>query len=240
MSAKSPHKHLSPGDAARASNAAAPGSDALASPEAAAKHVKRQATDVARTARERLNGHKGMALWFTGYPGAGKSTVANRAEVALHEKGYRTFILDGDNIRRGLSKDLGFSDADRVENIRRVAEVARLMVDAGLIVIVAFISPFRSDRELARALFDSGQFAEVFVDAPLEVCEARDPKGLYKKARSGQLHAMTGIDSLYEPPLTPEVHLETAKFGAEECARQVVRHAIAYAGGEPTLPGSGA
>ncbi len=188
-----------------------------------AQNIHRHAHNITRVSRERLNGHKGMVLWFTGYSGSGKSTLANLLETQLYADGYRTFTLDGDNIRHGLNKDLGFTDADRVENIRRVAEVARLMVDAGLIVITAFISPFRGEREFARSLFGEGQFVEVFVDAPLEVCENRDPKGLYKKARGGALPNMTGISSPYEPPLAPEIHLETARQSAEECASELVK-----------------
>ncbi len=194
-----------------------------------AQNIHRHAHDVTRAKRERLNGHQGMVLWFTGYSGSGKSSIANRLENALHADGYRTFILDGDNIRHGLNKDLGFTDADRVENIRRVAEVAKLMVDAGLIVITAFISPFRSERELARSLFDEGRFVEIYVDAPLGVCEARDPKGLYRKARAGELPNMTGIDSPYEPPLAPEIHLDTAKLSADESSRLILQHVVEHA-----------
>ncbi len=182
-----------------------------------AQNVHREAHAIRRADRERLNGHKGMLFWFTGYSGSGKSTIANALEIALHREGHRTYILDGDNIRHGLSKDLGFTDADRVENIRRVAEVAKLMVDAGVIVITAFISPFRSERDFARSLFEEGQFVEVFVDTPLEVCEARDPKGLYKKARAGLLPNMTGIGSGYEAPERAEVHLETTAHSVEKC-----------------------
>lgn len=146
-------------------------------------------------------------LWFTGLSGAGKSTVANLVDKRLHALGYHTFILDGDNVRHGLNRDLGFTDEDRVENIRRVAEVARLMADAGLIVLVSFISPFRAERQLARERFDQGEFVEVFVDVPLEVAEARDVKGLYRKARAGQIPNFTGIDSPYEAPEAPEIHL---------------------------------
>jgi len=186
-----------------------------------AQNIHRQAHAISRVDRERQNGHKGMVLWFTGFSGSGKSTIANALEVALHTGGYRTYILDGDNVRHGLNKDLGFTDADRVENIRRVAEVARLMVDAGLIVITAFISPFRSERDFARSLFQEGQFIEVFIDAPLDVCERRDPKGLYKKARAGLLPNMTGIGSAYEAPLAPEICLETSKLAADECAKKI-------------------
>lgn len=169
-----------------------------------AQNVHRQALSITREDRERLNGHKGKVIWFTGLSGSGKSTLANALEKELHAQGKRTYILDGDNIRQGLNKDLGFTDADRVENIRRVAEVAKLMMDAGLIVMTAFISPFRAEREMARELIGNENFIEVFVDTPLEVCEQRDPKGLYMKARSGQLPNMTGINSPYEPPRTPD------------------------------------
>jgi bifunctional enzyme CysN/CysC len=166
--------------------------------------VHRQALSITREDRERLNGHQGKVIWFTGLSGSGKSTIANALEKELHAQGKRTYILDGDNIRQGLNRDLGFTDADRVENIRRVAEVAKLMMDAGLVVMTAFISPFRAEREMARDLIGQDNFIEVFVDTPLEVCEQRDPKGLYKKARSGQLPNMTGINSPYEPPLSPD------------------------------------
>jgi bifunctional enzyme CysN/CysC len=168
-----------------------------------AQNVHRQALSITREDRERLNGHKGKVIWFTGLSGSGNSTIANALEKELHAQGRRTYILDGDNIRQGLNKDLGFTDADRVENIRRVAEVAKLMMDAGLIVMTAFISPFRAERQMARELIGNDNFVEVFVDTPLEVCEQRDPKGLYKKARSGQLPNMTGINSPYEPPENP-------------------------------------
>ena len=160
---------------------------------------------VTRHDREKLGGHAGKVIWFTGLSGAGKSTIANALEVELHRQGKRTYILDGDNIRQGINRDLGFSEVDRIENIRRVAEVARLMLDAGVIVITAFISPFRQDRQLARDLIGTADFIEVFVNTPLAECEARDPKGLYKKARSGQLANMTGIDSAYEAPEHPDV-----------------------------------
>jgi bifunctional enzyme CysN/CysC len=168
-----------------------------------AQNVHQQALSISREDRERINGHPSKVIWFTGLSGSGKSTIANALEKELHAQGMRTYILDGDNIRQGLNKDLGFTDADRVENIRRVAEVAKLMMDAGLIVITAFISPFRAEREMARELIGTEHFIEVFVDTPLDVCEQRDPKGLYKKARSGQLPNMTGINSPYEPPLSP-------------------------------------
>lgn len=166
-----------------------------------AQNVHCQALSITRPDRERLNGHAGKVIWFTGLSGSGKSTIANALEQALHAQGKRTYILDGDNVRQGLNKDLGFTNADRVENIRRIAEVAKLMMDAGLIVMTAFISPFRAEREMARQLIGVENFVEVFVDTPLEVCEQRDPKGLYKKARRGELPNMTGINSPYEPPL---------------------------------------
>jgi len=169
-----------------------------------AQNVHRQALSITREAREQLNRHKGQVIWFTGLSGSGKSTIANALEIALHSQGKRTYVLDGDNVRQGLNKDLGFTDADRVENIRRIAEVARLMMDAGLIVLTAFISPFRREREMARELIGPENFVEVFVDTALEVCEQRDPKGLYKKAREGRLPNMTGVDSPYESPEKPD------------------------------------
>lgn len=175
-----------------------------------AQNVHQQALSIARADREKLNGHKGKVVWFTGLSGSGKSTIANALEVALHAQGRRTYILDGDNVRQGLNKDLGFTDADRVENIRRIAEVAKLMMDAGLIVMTAFISPFRREREMARDLIGPENFVEVYVSTPLEVCEQRDAKGLYKKARSGQLPNMTGINSPYEPPERPDITLDCA------------------------------
>ena len=171
---------------------------------APASNIYAYQSTLKRSHRESLNGHAGKVYWFTGLSGAGKSTLANALEMALHARGCRTYILDGDNVRLGLNKDLGFSDADRAENIRRIAEVSRLMLDAGLVVITAFISPFRRERDMARALVGPGDFVEVFVDTPIDVCEQRDPKGLYRMARSGKLANMTGVDSAYEPPFTPE------------------------------------
>jgi len=162
---------------------------------------------VTREARERQHGHQGAVLWFTGLSGSGKSTVAGALEQALHPLGVSTYLLDGDNVRHGLCRDLGFSDADRKENIRRVGEVAKLMVDAGLVVLTAFISPHRAERQMVRDMLPEGRFIEIFVDTPLAVCEARDPKGLYKKARAGELRNFTGIDSVYEAPEQPEIHL---------------------------------
>lgn len=163
---------------------------------------------VTRADRQRQHGHQGVVLWFTGLSGSGKSTVAGALEQALHQLGVSTYLLDGDNVRHGLCRDLGFSDADRKENIRRVGEVARLMVDTGLVVLTAFISPHRAERQMVREMLGAGEFIEVFVDTPLAICEARDPKGLYKKARAGELRNFTGIDSVYEAPEQPEIHLD--------------------------------
>ena len=163
---------------------------------------------VTRAEREQQHGHHGVLLWFTGLSGSGKSTVAGAVEQALHQLGASTYLLDGDNVRHGLCRDLGFSDEDRKENIRRVGEVARLMVDAGLIVLSAFISPHRAERQMVRDMLGEGRFIEVFVDTPLAICEARDPKGLYKKARAGELRNFTGIDAVYEAPEQAEIHLD--------------------------------
>jgi bifunctional enzyme CysN/CysC len=179
------------------------------------QNVHWQAVDVTKGARAELSGQKPCVVWFTGLSGAGKSTIANLLEKRLHSMGRHTYLLDGDNVRHGLNKDLGFTEADRVENIRRVAEVSRLMVDAGLIVLVSFISPFRAERRMARELVAAGEFIEVFVDAPLAVAEKRDPKGLYKKARRGELKNFTGIDSPYELPEKPEVRIDTTSTTAE-------------------------
>ena len=191
-----------------------------------AGNVHWQHLDVDRAARARIKGQAPRVLWFTGLSGAGKSTIANQVEKRLHARGCHTFLLDGDNVRHGLNRDLGFTDEDRVENIRRVAEVARLMVDAGLIVLVSFISPFRAERQMARELFAEGEFIEVFVDVPLEVAESRDVKGLYRKARAGQIPNFTGIDSPYEPPEAPELHLYADGEALDAMADQVVRLAL--------------
>jgi bifunctional enzyme CysN/CysC len=168
-------------------------------------------------------------IWLTGLSGAGKSTIAGLLAGHLRALGLHTAVLDGDTLREGLNRDLGFSAADRVENIRRVTEVARLMVDAGLTVIVSFISPFSADRERARARFAPGQLVEVFVDCPLHECERRDPKGLYARARRGEVKDFTGIDSAYEPPAAPDVHLRTSEASAEDCAQQIVAHLMSAA-----------
>jgi bifunctional enzyme CysN/CysC len=187
-----------------------------------ASNVHWQALDIDKTARASMKQQRPRCVWFTGLSGAGKSTVANLLERRLHAEGRHTYLLDGDNVRHRLNRDLGFTEADRVENIRRVAEVAHLLVDAGLIVLVSLISPYRSDREVARNMFASGEFVEVFVDAPLEVCELRDTKGLYAKARRGELKNFTGIDGPYEQPESPEVWIRTATMSPEECVDRIV------------------
>ena len=186
------------------------------------RNVHWQALEVDKDARAELNGHRPCVVWFTGLSGAGKSTIANLVEKRLHGDGMHTTVLDGDNVRHGLNRDLGFSAADRVENVRRVAEVARLMVDAGLVVLVSFISPFRAERRMARDLVGPGEFCEVFVDAPLALAEERDVKGLYARARRGEIPDFTGIDSPYEPPENPEVRIDTTTTTPEEAAGQVV------------------
>jgi bifunctional enzyme CysN/CysC len=188
-----------------------------------AENIHWQALDVNKAVRSSLKGQRACVLWFTGLSGAGKSTIANLVEKRLHALGRHTYTLDGDNVRHGLNKDLGFTDADRVENIRRVAEVSKLMVDAGLIVLVSFISPFRSERRLARELMQPGEFLEVFVDTPLAEAEKRDVKGLYRKARRGELKNFTGIDSPYEAPEHPEIHLRTVLASPEEAAEQILK-----------------
>jgi bifunctional enzyme CysN/CysC len=187
-----------------------------------ATNIHWQALEVDRAARARLKSQTPRCIWFTGLSGSGKSTIANLLEKRLHAEGCHTYILDGDNVRHGLNRDLGFTEADRVENIRRIAEVARLMVDAGLIVLVSFISPFRSERQMARELFADGEFMEVFVDTSLEECERRDPKGLYAKARRGELKNFTGIDSIYEPPERSEVHLRSGHETPEACMDLII------------------
>jgi bifunctional enzyme CysN/CysC len=187
-----------------------------------AENVHWQALDITREARAGIKTQRPAVLWFTGLSGSGKSTIANLVEKKLHAMGKHTFLLDGDNVRHGLNKDLGFAEADRIENIRRVGEVARLMTDAGLIVLTAFISPFRAERELARSLIPDGEFFEVFIDTPLAEAERRDVKGLYKKARSGALKNFTGIDSPYEAPISPEIRIDTTQLGAEDAAELIV------------------
>ena len=180
------------------------------------------ALDVDRAARGRLLGQRPAVLWFTGLSGAGKSTVANLVERRLHALGRHTYVLDGDNLRHGLNRDLGFSEADRAENVRRVSEVAALFADAGLIVIASLISPYRAERAWARARVPKGEFIEVFVDAPVDECRRRDPKGLYRKADAGLLRGFTGVDAPYEAPDAPELHLRTAEASPEDLAGRVV------------------
>ena len=181
-----------------------------------------QSFEITKTARARLNGQRPVLLWFTGLSGAGKSTIANSLERKLHVLGKRTFVLDGDNVRHGLNRDLGFTEADRVENIRRVAEVAKLFIEAGLITIVSFISPFRAEREMARGLMAPDEFIEIFVDTPLEICEQRDPKGLYRKARRGELPNFTGFDSPYERPSNPDLTLDALNSSASDLADRII------------------
>ena len=181
---------------------------------------------VARELKEKRNQHKSRVLWFTGLSGSGKSTVANATEKILHDMGLHTYILDGDNVRMGLNKDLGFSPEDRTENIRRITEVAKLFADSGSIVLTAFISPYREDRDKAREIISNEDFIEIFVSADLSVCEARDPKGLYKKARAGEIKGFTGIDAPYEAPLKPELIVETDKHDIEASAQIVVDYLV--------------
>ena len=197
-----------------------------------AQNVHVQALDVDKAARAQRMGQKPCVLWFTGLSGAGKSTIANAVEKKLHALGRHTYLLDGDNLRHGLNRDLGFTDAERVENIRRVAEVAKLMVDAGLIVLASFISPFRSERRMARALFEADEFIEIFVDAPLAVAEARDPKGLYAKARRGELPHFTGIDSPYEAPEFAELRIDAERLTALEAAGVILEHISSLVGSD--------
>ena len=182
-----------------------------------------QSFEVTKAARAQLNRQQPVLLWFTGLSGAGKSTIANSLERKLHALGKRTFVLDGDNVRHGLNRDLGFTEADRVENIRRIAEVAKLFVEAGLITVVSFISPFRAEREMARGLMGPNEFIEIFVDTPLETCEQRDPKGLYRKARRGELRNFTGLDSPYERPNNPDLILDAANNSASDLADCIIQ-----------------
>lgn len=177
---------------------------------------------VSRLHRERMNGHKSFILWFTGLSGSGKSTLAHAVEKAMYERGCRTFVLDGDNVRHGLCSDLGFSTEDRVENIRRIGEIVKLFTEAGVIALTAFISPYRADRARVRALFAPEDFIEIYCHCPLEVCEQRDVKGLYVKARQGLIKDFTGISSVYEAPETPELSLDTSSLPLEECVDQVL------------------
>lgn len=179
---------------------------------------------VDRATRARQKRQHPCVLWFTGLSASGKSTIANAVEQKLFEHGHHTYLLDGDNVRHGLNKDLGFGDADRVENIRRIGELSKLFADAGLIVLSAFISPFRSDRQLVRDLMPEGEFVEIYMNTPIEVCESRDPKGLYQKARRGEIKNFTGIDSDYEAPEQPEISINTAECDVDECAEQIIAY----------------
>jgi adenylylsulfate kinase len=190
-------------------------------PPASTNVVWHHAT-VTRVRREAQNGHRGAIIWFTGLSGSGKSTLAHAVEETLHQQGCHTFVLDGDNVRHGLCGDLGFSIKDREENIRRIGEMAKLFMEAGVIVLTAFISPFRADRERVRGMVEQGDFIEIYCDAPIEICEARDVKGIYKKARAGLIPEFTGITSPYEVPQNPELTLNTGEVGLEACVQQVI------------------
>lgn len=180
-----------------------------------------QKYSLSKSDRQRLNGHNSFVVWLTGLSGSGKSTIANELEIKLNKEGFRTMVLDGDNIRKGLNNNLGFSDNDREENVRRIAEVCKLFVEAGVIVITAFISPFKKERDFARSLVDTGEFLEVFVDCPLSECEKRDVKGLYARARNGEIKDFTGIDSVYEKPSMPEVYVNTSIENTQECVQKI-------------------
>ena len=190
--------------------------------EQKATNITWHEANVVQTDREQLLNQKGCVIWFTGLSGSGKSTLALEVESKLYQRGHLTYVLDGDNVRHGLNKNLGFSPEDREENIRRIGEVAKLFVDAGVIGMTAFISPYRTDRDNARDLLDEGRFVEVFVDCPLEVCEARDTKGLYKKARAGEIKEFTGISAPYEAPAQPELTVNTSDQSLEECTANVI------------------
>ncbi|WP_456397189.1 adenylyl-sulfate kinase [Desulfurobacterium sp.] len=181
---------------------------------------------ITREDREKMKKHKSFILWFTGLSGSGKSTLSHCVEERLYQMGVHTYVLDGDNVRMGLNKDLGFSEKDRRENIRRIGEVAKLFVDAGVVVLTAFISPYRRDRDFVRGLVNEGDFIEVYVKCPLEICESRDPKGLYKKARAGIIKNFTGIDDPYEEPLNPEIVVETDKNSIDECADRIISYLL--------------
>ncbi|MED0585762.1 adenylyl-sulfate kinase [Bacillus subtilis] len=177
---------------------------------------------ISKSDRQSLNGHKSCVLWFTGLSGSGKSVLANAVDEKLYRKGIQSYVLDGDNIRHGLNKDLGFQTGDRIENIRRIGEVAKLFVDSGQMILTAFISPFREDRDMVRALFPKGEFFEIYVKCPLHVCEQRDPKGLYKKARNGEIKHFTGIDSPYEAPLSPDFIIESDQTSISDGAELII------------------
>jgi len=197
-----------------------------------ATNIRWQALTVDKTVRASAKQQRPRCIWFTGLSGSGKSTIANLLEKRLYDRGLHTYLLDGDNLRHGLNRDLGFTEADRVENIRRVAEVAKLMVDAGLIVLASFISPFHAERQMARRLFADTEFVEIFVDTPLSECEKRDVKGLYAKARRGELKNFTGIDSAYERPEHPELVLDTCNHSVEDCVEQIIHYLLPTRSGE--------
>lgn len=184
--------------------------------------------NVTKNKRLTLLNQKPCILWFTGLSGSGKSTIANAVESELFKRGRKTYLLDGDNVRHGLNKDLGFTESDRIENIRRIGEVSKLFVDSGLIVLTAFISPFKSDRQIAKSLVKYDEFIEIFIDTPLEICEQRDSKGLYKKARDGAIKNFTGISSPYEAPTEPQIHIKTAENSLQECADKIIYYLIKF------------
>ncbi|ALC88967.1 adenylylsulfate kinase [Bacillus sp. FJAT-18017] len=188
------------------------------------EHIVWHPATITKDDRRKLNGHNSFVLWFTGLSGSGKSTLANEVDRKLHSLGVRSYVLDGDNIRHGLNQGLGFSKEDRVENIRRIGEVSKLFVDSGQIVLTAFISPFREDRDRVRALFEQGEFIEVWVQCPLEVCEKRDVKGLYQKAREGEIKEFTGINSPYEPPQAPEITIDTSECMVADAAQCIIKY----------------
>lgn len=192
--------------------------------EQKATNITWHESDVSKRERQELNGHKGAVIWFTGLSACGKSTVANTVDHLLHARGIHTYVLDGDNVRHGLNKNLGFSAEDRAENIRRVGEVATLFCNSGSLTLTAFISPYKADRDKAREMLDDGEFIEVYVNASLETCEERDPKGLYKKARAGEIKGFTGIDDPYEAPETPELVLDANNKGIDELAEEVIAY----------------
>lgn len=192
--------------------------------ERKATNITWHAPSVTKQDREQIQGHRGFTIWFTGLSGSGKSTLASEVEKRLWERGVRAYVLDGDNIRHGLNQDLGFSPEDRTENIRRIGEVAKLFTDAGVVSLTAFISPYRKDRDRARSIMAEGDFIEVYVECPLEVCEQRDPKGLYKRARAGEIKEFTGISAPYEPPLNPEIVINTAENDIDACVSQILSY----------------
>ncbi|MBY7143171.1 adenylyl-sulfate kinase [Virgibacillus sp. NKC19-3] len=181
-------------------------------------------TAITKEDRQHVNNHKSCVIWFTGFSGSGKSTLANELDYQLFTSGIRSYVLDGDNIRHGLNKGLGFRQEDRIENIRRVGEAAKLFVDSGQIAITAFISPYRKDRNQVRKRFEQGEFIEVFIDCPFNICEIRDPKGLYQKARNGEIHGFTGIDSPYEPPVNPELTIDTVRYTVKDAAEIIINY----------------